>query len=362
VKSSHAPRSASKAWAAGIIAAVSVCLVVWAGISFSRNKPVVVALSQPSLGAIVTVTIAKTDAAADEENLRLALARVTVLEKILSSYDQLSALSKRNQRAGAGPVQVSPALFRAVDIGVAWHGRTHKCFDIAAGPVIGMWKQCARENRLPSPDEMKKAVALAGADRIKLDAPAQTVQLPAGMQIHLGGLGKGLCADEVAALLRQRGVTSALVAMSGDIYALGERPDGAAWRVGVQDPRKPDDTSAYITVLALRDKAVSTSGNYRRYVVIDGKKYSHIVDPRTGRTVDNVPSVTVIVPDVVTTDILGTALSVLGIEEGTALVEAMPGVEALFASCDDAGGMTLRRTSGFAAYEAGDSAETAYRK
>ncbi len=362
MKSSHAPRSAGKAWAVGIIAAVAVCLVAWSGISCARKKPGVVALSQPSLGTIVKVTIAKTGTAADEENLRLALARVTALEKILSSYDPQSDLSKLNQRAGEEPVQVSPMLFRAVDIGVTWHGRTQRCFDIAASPVMGMWKQCAKENRLPTAGEMKEAVALAGADRIKLDAQAQTVQLPAGMQINLGGLGKGLCADEVTALLRQRGVTSALVAMSGDIYALGERPDGAAWRVGVQDPRKPDDATAYIIVLALRDKAVSTSGNYQRFVVIDGKKYSHIVDPRTGQTVNNVPSVTVIGPDVVTTDILGTALSVLGLEEGAALVEAMPGVEALFVSYDDVGGIKLRRTSGFAAYEASDSGETDYRK
>ncbi|GAG06644.1 unnamed protein product, partial [marine sediment metagenome] len=183
-----------------------------------------------------------------------------------------------------------------------------------------------------------------------------------GMRPHLGGLGKGYCADAVAALLRARGVTSALICMSGDIYALGNRPDGTAWRVGVQDPRRPDDPSALIAVLQLHDEALSTSGNYQRYILIGGRKYSHIVDPRTGRTAEDVPSVTVIGPDTLTTDVLGTTLSVMGTKDGLQFVESYPGIEALFINFDDRDVAILTRSSGFSAYEVKDKGAPDYRR
>ena len=183
-----------------------------------------------------------------------------------------------------------------------------------------------------------------------------------GLRIDLGGLGKGYCADSVVRALRERNVNSALIAIAGDIYALGRRPDGAAWRIGVQDPRYPDDPSRQLTVLALTDKAVSTSGNYQRFVEIQGRRYSHIIDPRTGQAADNVPSVTVIGPDTLTTDILGTALSVMGVDEGLTLVETLPSVEAMFVVFDKGTNPLITRSSGFAAYEVGRDSETDYRK
>jgi thiamine biosynthesis lipoprotein len=312
--------------------------------------------SAPGLGTVLTISVGGEGEAANLAHIDAAFARVRELEGVLSSWDAASGLSRLNraQTAGAGAgAPVHPDLLRAIEIGKRWHGRTDGAFDIAAAPLIELWRTCGEEGRLPSDAELQAATSLTGASRLEIDPKGRTVRYPApGMRLHLGGLGKGFCADEAVAVLKARGVASALVAMSGDIYALGRRPDGGAWLLGLQDPRAPEDTSAQIGRVYLVNRAVSTSGNYRRFVEIGGKRYSHIVDPRTGRTAEAVPSVTVIAPRAVVADILGTALSVLGVRDGLALVESLPEVEALFVAVGADDALTLTRSSGFAAYEA----------
>ena len=166
-------------------------------------------------------------------------------------------------------------------------------FDIAVGPLVELWQTCGKLNRLPTAEEFARVKPLLGAGRIILDPAGRTIRFPvAGMRLDLGGL-KGFIADEVTKLLVRRGVKSALVAMAGDIHALGRNLGGGPWRVGVQDPRNPE---GIVATLDLADRSVSTSGNYERFVEIQGRRYSHIVDPRTGRTAESVPSVTVIAP------------------------------------------------------------------
>lgn len=346
-----------------LTAAVILLLVAAIIIAARKRRQATFSASRPMLGTIVSVTVGVHDRNTASAHLAAAFDRVAELEKALSAQDEKAELARINRSAGGEPVKVSEDLFRAVAAGVGWHNRSRGCFDIAAGPLIRLWQSCGRENRLPAAEELARARSLCGANRVTLEKTGRRVRIPvSGMSLHLGGLGKGYCADAVAALLRARGVASALICMSGDIYALGKRPDGASWRVGVQDPRRPDDPSALITVLRLHDEAVSTSGNYQRYVTIGGKKYSHIVDPRTGRTAQDVPGVTVIGPDTLTTDILGTALSVMGTKDGLQFVESYPGIEALFINFADRDIAILTRSSGFLAYEVKDKRAPDYRR
>ena len=244
-----------------------------------------------------------------------------------------------------------------------WHEQSGGAFDITIRPLLAVWRRAGAQKALPSEQALAEARALVGADRLLLDPEKRTVAIPEEeMRIDLGGLGKGFIADRVADLLQKRGIESALIAMAGDIRAIGRRPGGKPWRVGIQDPRDPNNPRALITVLELTDRSVSTSGNYQRYVEIDGRRYSHIVDPRTGRPADDVPSVTVIGPDALTTDILGTVFSVLGVEEGMRTVESMPEIEALFVTFDDAGELELTRSEGFRKFEATRDTPTDYRK
>ena len=293
------------------------------------------------LAVLLALAWAACGRAAEPETVAAAAATQTV-----------SALAAVNAGAAQRPVAAPDDLYRAIEAGVRWYPKTLGCFDITVGPLIGLWKSCAKENRLPTEEEFTRVKQLLGADRIVLDPAAHTVRYPVeGMRVDLGGLGKGFVADEVLRVLTRRGVRAALISMSGDIYAFGRKPGGQPWRVGVRDPRHPDAPGAFVTVLNLADRAVSTSGNYERYVEIQGKRYSHIVDPRTGRTADGVPSVTVIGPNTLATDVLDTSLSVLGVQEGLKVVAQLPGVEAMFVTVDGKGDAHLTRSPGFAACE-----------
>jgi len=301
---------------------------------------------------ITAVTIAGEDDGARADHTLAALARVSEIERALSACQPYSELARVNARAAQEAVSVSKDLFAAIAAGVEWHKRSRGAFDITVSPLLQHWRLCEQENRLPTAEELSLLRERVGAGRIVLDAVARTVRFPVqGMRVDLGGLGKGFCANEVVALLKRRGVEHALVAVGGDIFALGEKVAGTPWRIAVQDPRQPDREEAILTTLALSNRAVSTSGNYQRFRVIQGRRYSHIVDPRTGLTADTVPSVTVIGPEALTTDVLGTALSVLGVEAGLRLVEEMPEVEALFVTFDARDEPQLTRSSGFSQYE-----------
>ena len=335
--------------AGGVIVAALVVAAVL------TSRPVVpVSAERLMMGATVSITVLAESRAAGAAHLTAAFDRLSLLERAMSATLPDSELSRVNARAARAPVEVSERLFRAIGAGVAWHERTGGAFDITVSPLLALWRRSAQANRLPTRAELAAARGLLGADGIELDAGRRSVRFPAeGMRIHLGGLGKGFCADEVAALLRERGVRNAIIRVAGDIYTLGRRRGGLPWRVGVQDPRQPDSPEAMLTVLELSDMAVSTSGNYQRFVTIDGRRYSHIIDPRTGLAADDVPGVTVIGETTLSTDILGTALSVLGVSDGLRLIESLPGVEAMFVGFAEDGALRLTRSSGFSRYEVG---------
>ena len=315
-----------------------------AGRSFAETRSL--------LSTDVTLTVVAPDEPTARAHLAAGFDRIVALDAVLSAHRPDSELARLNAEAAEKPVAVSEDLFRVVETGVAMNSRTHGAFDIAVAPLLDLWRTCGRQNRLPSDEELAATLPLIGAGRIRLAPSARTIRFPAdGMRLDLGGLGKGYCADEVARLLVKRGVKDALVSMSGDIHALGRRENGLHWRVGIQDPRKPDSPDAIITVLELSDRGVSTSGNYQRFVTIGGRRYSHIVDPRTGRTAESVPSVTVIAENTLTTDIMDTALDVLGVQEGLAVLKGMPGVEAMFITFDANNEPIITRTAGFSKYE-----------
>lgn len=310
--------------------------------------------SRPLMGTTIILTVAAPDEATAKGHLRAAFDRLDTLQHELSAQDPRSELSTVNVEGARRPIPVEPDLFDCIAAGVKWYDLTNKTFDITCGPLLKVWRDCGKANRLPTQEELDAARALGGADQVLLDPVAHTVKLPKpGVQLDLGGLGKGFSMDRTLQALRQRGVRNALLAGSGDIYALGHNPEGRPWRVGVQDPRQPNNPAALLAVLELSDKAVSTSGNYQRYVTIQGKHYSHIVDPRTGWTADNVPSVTVVGPDATTTDILDTALSVMGVEEGLMYVAAHEGIEAMFVLFDKNNEPVIRQSKGFVKYIAG---------
>ncbi len=256
---------------------------------------------------------------------------------LLNSYDPNSEVSIINKNAGGAPVQISAETMEALRLAKKFAKTTEGSFDCTIGPLVTLWGFDRDFPGLPGREPDHKALAAAKglvdyrelklAIRKKDGSIKRTAMLAKpGMWIDVGSFSKGYAADQAMKVLKQRGITQALIAAGGTICTAGSKPDGSPWRVGIRHPRKE---GSFLTVLTLQDKSVSTSGDYEKYYVKKGKRHTHIIDPRTGLPVEKIQAVTVIADSGVVSDILSTALFVLGPHEGIQLVESLPGVEAL---------------------------------
>jgi len=207
-------------------------------------------------------------------------------------------------------------------------------FDVTIGPLVVLWQMRLKEGKVPTDQDIAGVRPLVNYRNIVIDRKALTLFLKRkGMIMDLGGM-KGYIADQVADLLRRRGINNALIALAGDIWALGHREDGKPWRIGVQHPREKDKT---LTVLELSDKYVCTSGDYERFVIKEKKRYHHIIDPRTGKPSAGVISVTLVGSQGAVIDPLAKVPFILGPEEGLKIVRKF-GAEAIIV--DDKGAVT----------------------
>ena len=282
--------------------------------------------------------------------IRSAFGRMSVLERELSRFDSDSDVSRINSAPAGTPVTVGEDTWQVLAAAhTAWQ-RTGGVFDVTVGPLIALWRRSAERGRLPTEEELGRARACVGLDRARLlHEVRQVVLTEPGMSIDLGGVAKGYIVDRAVDLLRERSIISALVDAGGDIRVLGPRGDGRPWVTAVRNP-ETEDGRPFPATLAVSDVAVVTSGSYARYVEIAGRRYTYIIDPRTGRPETTVASSTVIGPDATSADALATALAVLGREEGIALIESLPQYECLIIT-GEGEGRTLSRSSGFARYE-----------
>lgn len=257
-----------------------------------------------------------------------AFARVAELDARLSDYRADSELSRLTQQPAGQPVAVSADLFRVLSAAQSMAGRTGGAFDITVGPLSRLWRRARRQIAYPSAADLERARAISGHHLLRLNPARHTVTLARrGMRLDPGGIAKGYAADEALRVLRRLGASRALVAVGGDL-ALGAPPPGAdGWRVVLAglDPGAPAPGSPILT----SGVGVSTSGDAQQWVEIEGRRYSHIVDPRTGVGIEGHSSVSVIAPCAMTSDMLATAASVLGPGKGLALVENTPGASAL---------------------------------
>lgn len=278
--------------------------------------------SQRHMGVQVRMVLYAPDTANAEDAARAAFARIAALEDVMSDYRPTSELMRLAARSGGPPVPVSDDLFAVLAQAQRLAARSGGAFDVTVGPYVRLWRQARRDGRLPSPEARERAAAKVGRQHVRLDSARQTVELRVpGMQLDLGGIAKGYAADEAIEALRERGIDRALVEIGGDVVVSGPPPGREGWRVRIENPApgRPD------TVLT--HAAISSSGDTEQYVEIDGTRYSHVVDPRTGLGLTDRIAVTVVAPSGLLSDGLATLLGVLGPEQGVALVEAhYPGV------------------------------------
>lgn len=251
-----------------------------------------------------------------------AFQRMKELENLLSTYKEKSEVSLLNRE---GKIKASPSTLRVIKEALKFSRLSQGTFDPTVKPLVDLWKRARKKKTLPSGEEIQTRLRLVGWKRVKVKGEKIFFEKK-GMKIDLGGIAKGFIVDEAVKVLKKEGIENALVNVGGDLYALG-KGKGGGWKIGIRHPRKEGEI---IGVLRVENQGVATSGDYERYFTLQGKRYSHLIDPRTGRTCQNIPaSVTVIAPDSTTADALSTAIFVLGPEEGIKLVEEIPGVETL---------------------------------
>ncbi len=286
------------------------------------------------MGVPWTITLYAASPQAGRDAAAAAFAEVGRLEGILSDYDAATELSRLSAAAPmTSPVPVSDDLWQVLDRAVAIRDATGGAFDPTVGPLTTLWRQSRRSRELPLPEKLAAARAAVGPAALELDRGGRGARLTRpGMRLDLGGIGMGYAVDRALDLLRTSGITAAMIEASGDIGVSGPPPGTAGWRIDVAplDPAMPARET-----LVLVNAAVTTSGDARQAVEIDGTRYSHIVDPRTGVGVVGPAAVTVVAADCTTADALATAASVLGPEEGSRAVAGQPGAAARFIWMED---------------------------
>ena len=258
---------------------------------------------------------------------------VNRIEQLISSWKSSSETNLINKNAGIQPVKVSKELFDLIHRSKKVSSISNGYFDISFASLDKIWKFDGSDIVIPSEVDLKKSVEKIAYQNIVLDTEKQTVYLKEkGMKIGFGAIGKGYAADRAKAVMKKMGIASGVVNAGGDIISWGSKPDGNPWTIGIADPKKKNSVISWLNI---SDKAVVTSGNYEKYVMIDGKRYCHIIDPKTGWPISGVSSVTVITQNAELADALSTTVFVLGKDEGLKLVNHLEGVECIIVSDDD---------------------------
>ncbi|GGA98136.1 FAD:protein FMN transferase [Puia dinghuensis] len=256
------------------------------------------------------------------------------IERLLTTYSEDSETSLINAHAGIAPVVVSQETFGLIERSIRISQVTQGAFDITYGSVDKrLWNFDTNMQRLPDAATAKAMVRLIDYRKIALDRQKTTVMLQEkGMRIGFGGIGKGYAAEMAKAVMRGLGVTSGIVNASGDLTAWGYQPDGQPWTIGIVNPNAAGQIFSYLNVT---DMALATSGNYEKYILIDGKKYSHTINPRTGLPVTGIKSVTILCPNAEIADAMATPVMIMGIRAGLDMVNQLQQIEAILIDDED---------------------------
>ena len=282
---------------------------------------------QSLLGSPFEITVVAVDSIQGNQFADLAIAEVKRIENLISDWIPTTQISKVNQNAGIAPVKVDQEVFDLVERAKKISKLTSGAFDISYASMDKIWKFDGSMKEMPSPEAIKKSVERVGFENIILNSKDTTIFLKnKGMKLGLGGIGQGYIADKIKALLQEKGCSSGLVNVSGDINTWGKQPNGQFWTVGIINPLNKNKVFA---TFPLDDSAVETSGSYEKYVSFNGKRYSHIIDPRTGYPATGIISVSVFAKQTELADALATGIFVLGIEVGLDLINQLNGIECI---------------------------------
>jgi thiamine biosynthesis lipoprotein len=273
-----------------------------------------------TMGTWGTVNIATTDSAAVSDPALASLLVFHHVDSLMSNWTETSEVARINREAGKGTITIDPEVADVVKYALDVSGATSGAEDITVEPLVRRWGFLGGTPHVPAQSDIKAAMPRVGYRTIRLDGKAHTIAFARhDVRIDLGGIAKGYAVDGAAAVLRKAGVTNALVDLTGNMMAIGSAPGHEGWVVGVRNPASKD---AHLLRVHLHDEAISTSGNYEQFIDENGKRYSHIMDPRTGWPAQGVSSVTVVAKSALTCDAWDTGLFVLGSEKARQLAKS----------------------------------------
>ena len=285
------------------------------------------------MGSRFEITAVHSDAQTAWDGINAAIAEITRIEKLISSWDPNSQTSEINRQAGVQAVKVDAELYDLIARSLKVSKLTGGVFDISFASIDKVWKFDDSMTEMPSPETVAASVARIDYQNIILNPANSSVMLAKeGMKIGFGAIGKGYAANRAKAVMQQLGIQHGLVNAGGDLTAWGKQADGQDWQIAIADPANRDLVKAWLTI---KDMAVVTSGDYERYVEFDGVRYAHIIDPRTGYPATGLKSVTIICPDAELADALATSVFVLGKTAGIQLINQLKGIECIVVTDDD---------------------------
>ena len=274
----------------------------------------------------------------DKKILDQAINRLKEIETRMSATIDTSDISLINKNAGIEPVKVNEDVYNVIERAKYFAEITNGAYEPTIGPLVELWNITGdnKEERksLPEESQILEKKTLVDYHDLELMDDGFVFLNRKGMKLDLGGIVKGYAADEVKRIFIENGVNSAIIDLGGNVYALGEKKSGEPWRIGVQNPF--DVTGSYIGIINIKDKSIVTSGDYERFFIYQGEKYHHIIDAKIGYPSENeVAGISVISEKSIDGDALSTALFVLGVEEGTKLINQLEGVDAIFITKKD---------------------------
>jgi thiamine biosynthesis lipoprotein len=268
------------------------------------------------------------------EKIDAGINEIRRIERLLTTFSDDSETNYINRNAGIMPVPVSRETYNLIERSIRISEVTQGAFDITYGSIDKrLWNFDVNMTSLPDKITAKKMVRLINFRNIVLDEKNCTVFLrEEGMRIGFGGIGKGYAADRARQVMKEQGVESGVVNASGDMSAWGVQPNGKKWTVGIANPDSSHEIFSYMTIT---DMAVATSGNYEKFIMIDGKKYSHTINPRTGLPVSGIKSVTIITTNAEIADAMATPVMIMGINAGLDMINQIKNIEAVIIDDDN---------------------------
>jgi thiamine biosynthesis lipoprotein len=277
------------------------------------------------MGCQFDITVVAQNESDADRYINMAASEVTRIEKLISEWDSTTQISTVNKYAGIKPVKVDKEVFDLIVRSIKISDLTEGAFDISWAGMNHIWKFDGSMKRLPTREEVAAAVSTVGYKNIVLNARDTTVYLKLkGMRLGFGGIGKGYSADKAAALVKSMGVSGGIIDASGDITAWGNQPDGKPWMIGITNPFNKEKIFSWFP---FDGHSIGTSGNYENFVIFDGVRYTHIIDPRTGWPVHGVASVTLFGPNAELSTALTKAIFVMGIDIGLNLIKQLKAIQ-----------------------------------